>query len=154
MMSEIVKQPVGRPKLKLEDLDPNWRQILLDSAQEGSGRVGWQCALGISNTGWLSLLANSPEFNAAVDEARLLSQNWWEEQGRRMTKGGNGNGKVWEINMQNRFRWNQKVEISGDPDAPVNISQKSTNVNVHVTGIEAAQSYMDLVTGKPKAKAE
>jgi len=84
---------------------------MINAGQEGASRVELCCLLGISRNGYESLLSESEQFKNTDHRAKLLSEVWWERQGRRMTTGGDGNSLVWKFNMQNRFGWRDKQEV-------------------------------------------
>lgn len=103
--------PVGRPRTKLEDIPENWRQIMIEAAQEGGSKVEAMAALGIYKKAWATLVEDYPdEFGATVEECDILCQTWWEAQGRKMTTGSPGSAVVWKFNMQNRFNWREKTD--------------------------------------------
>ena len=111
MTEQIKKNPIGRPRKRLSDLDPNWKQIMHDEAQEGGGQVAFLVKLGLSNKSYYSLLENYPEFGECVEECKSLAQYWFENQGRRMVGGGSGNSNVFGMMMNNKFGWtNNKTE--------------------------------------------
>jgi hypothetical protein len=64
--------PVGRPRIKLEDLDPNWREIMLQVFAEGGSDAEAKVALAIppsralSNDLWDALRERENEFSEAV----------------------------------------------------------------------------------------
>lgn len=113
------KRAVGRPRKTLNDLPNNWKQLMLDSANDGGGRAEWQAILGISNNTWDGWMRNLEEFKVAVEEAKTLCQVWWEKQGRRLVTGANGNGTIWAINMKNRFGWGNKTNMSNGIEDPI-----------------------------------
>ena len=98
-------RPVGRPRKTLDDLDPNWRQIMHDEAQLGGGQVAFLVKLGLSRDTYYSLLADNGEFKDCVEECKSLAEYWFENQGRRMVGGGSGNSNVFGLMMYNKFGW-------------------------------------------------
>lgn len=106
----------GRPRTTLAKLPEDWEDRIRTLAQEGAGRCEWQCALGISNVGYLTLLEDSPYFREVISECKLLAQAWWERLGRKGAAGkAEINGAVWALNMKNRFRWRDSsvAEVRG-----------------------------------------
>ena len=104
------KRPVGRPRTTLDDLSPDWKGIVLACGQEGQSAVTIRCKLGIGESAWETLLEDYDEFRRTVKEAKSLCEHWWEERGREMAMGSEGNATVWIFNMKNRFGWRDKTE--------------------------------------------
>lgn len=114
------KNPVGRPRTRVEDLDPEWKTIILTEAQEGGGPTAYMVKLGIGSTAYDTLINDSEDFRNTIEAAILLCKYWWENQGRRMVGGGDGNATVYTLNMTNRFNWRSgRNEIVGDASAPL-----------------------------------
>lgn len=100
------KRPPGRPRTTIAALPPDWEEKIRELAQQGAGRIEWQCALGIHNHAYLTLLEDSAEFRAVILQAKLLCQAWWEQLGRRGAAGlVEVNASIWAFNMKNRFKW-------------------------------------------------
>lgn len=101
-----IPKPPGRPRTTTADLPKDWESQLRKLAQEGAGRVEWQCALGIYNTAYATLLEDDPHFRHVIMQCKLLCQAWWEKTGRLGAAGKQEvNSAVWAFNMKNRFRW-------------------------------------------------
>jgi hypothetical protein len=145
------KRAVGRPRKTLNDLPNNWKQLMLASAKNGGGRAEWQAFLGVSNNTWDGWMKNSEEFKVAVEEAKILCQVWWENQGRRLVTGANGNGTIWAINMKNRFGWRYKANTSSDIENPTQTNE-SAFISAHMTQAEASQIYMDFCSRPLESK--
>lgn len=105
------KRPVGRPRTTLDDLPFDWRDIVLECGQEGQSAVTIRCKLGIGMSAWETLLEDYEEFRQTVKSAKALCEHWWEERGREMAMGGEGNATVWIFNMKNRFGWHDKHQV-------------------------------------------
>ncbi len=81
--------------------------------------------------------AAHPEFSEAFTRAKVLSQAWWERQGRLnllLAPGvGTFNGSVWSRSMAARFPrdWREQkgVELSGKDGGPID-----HNLNVNFVG--------------------
>ena len=102
---------VGRPRTTTEDLPEGWQEIMAQCGQEGGSANEARCLLGIGDSAWETLLADSDEFRQAEKKRKSLCEVWWERQGRRMATGADGNPAVWIFNMKNRFGWRDKHEI-------------------------------------------
>jgi hypothetical protein len=105
------KRPVGRPRTKTADLPKCWQRTLIQCGDEGGSDVKMRLLLGIGEVAWNTLIADSEEFSRTVKEARLRSQIWWEDAGRSMALGAQGNATVWIFNMKNRFAWRDSTQI-------------------------------------------
>jgi hypothetical protein len=96
-------RPVGRPRKTLADLPENWKQIMLDLAQDGDGPTAWKVYLGLGYDTYNTLLTDYEEFSTAVREADALHLMYYERQGKRMINGGAGNSNVYAMVMVNKF---------------------------------------------------
>lgn len=105
------RRAVGRPRTTTSDLPDNWRQLMTDCGQDGGSAVEARSLLGIAQTAWDTLLEDSEDFRLTEKQRQALCEVWWERQGRRMVKDGQGNATVWVFNMKNRFGWRDKQEI-------------------------------------------
>lgn len=104
-------RPVGRPRTTVNDLPTEWMEIVRECGQNGQSAVTIRCKLGIGIHGWETLLEDSEDFRETVKEAKALCEHWWEERGREMAMGLDGNATVWIFNMKNRFGWKDKSEV-------------------------------------------
>lgn len=120
---------LGRPRTKLEDLDPKWKEILMAEAQEGGGPTAYMVKLGIGHTAYDTLLEDYEDFRNTIEACILLQKYWWENQGKRMVTGGDGNATVYVLNMTNRFNWRSgRNEVVGDKNAPLQHEVKNQNL--------------------------
>jgi len=115
---------IGRPRTTVDDLPPDWRDIMLQLGQEGGSAVEVRCALGIGISAWETLLADSEDFRETEMQRQHLCESWWHSTGRRMVTGAieKGSAPVWIFNMKNRFGWRDKQELSGPDGAPLQVS--------------------------------
>lgn len=121
--------PVGRPRTTVEDLPPNWKEIMMAEAQEGGGPTAYMVKLGIGHTAYDTLVEDSEEFRNTLEACILLCRYWWESQGRNMARGADGNATVWGLNMTNRFNWRSgRNEVVGDKTAPLQHEVKNQNL--------------------------
>jgi hypothetical protein len=101
----------GRPKVKLEDLPEGWVEGTLAMAEKGASDIEIRVeVLGISNDLWTRLMAEEEGFSETITYARELSEVWWIKHSRKELHNKDFNNKLYEMNMQNRFGWNKKVE--------------------------------------------
>ncbi len=97
---------VGRPRTSVDKLPDNWKELLLEVADNGGSQLEMQVRLGLGSSGWYTLLEDSEEFRDSVDMAKQRAQIWWEAKGRELTH--NGSAVAWKFNMQNRFGWSDR----------------------------------------------
>ena len=119
-----VKNKVGRPRTTIDRLPEGWKGILATCGSEGGSAIEMRLLLGIAQTAWETLLADSDEFRIAVKDAQDACCVWWEKTGRALAKEGGGNAAIWIFNMKNRFSWRDKADDAGDdanPAQPVKI---------------------------------
>lgn len=131
---------LGRPRTKIEDLKPEWQDIMMAEAQEGGGPTSYMVKLGIGHTAFNTLLEDSEIFRNTYEACLLLSKYWWENQGIRMVKGGDGSAPVYALNMTNRFNWRSgRNEVVGDPTAPMqhNVSKQHLSKEELMAELEA-----------------
>jgi hypothetical protein len=124
----VSKNPVGRPLITLDDLAPNWRDIVHAIYGGGGSDAEVMVALAIpparamSLELWYDLQEREPEFSKAVKEGKQLAEAWWARAGQNgIMMGKDFNATTYIFNMKNRFRtWKdkQEVEHSADKDAP------------------------------------
>lgn len=121
------KLPVGRPRTKLEDIDPNWESIMRQTAQRGEGVTSIMVQLGIGHQALSTLCEDYPIFTNTLEECVLLCKDWWEKQGNRMVTGGDGNASVYKMHMVNRFGWtSEKQQLGSDPANPLLMNTNTT----------------------------
>jgi hypothetical protein len=107
MTEEKKKNPIGRPRKRLDELNPNWKQIIFDAAQDGEGPTAWKVYLGLGHETFQNMKEDYPEFNTAVQEAMILNLHYWENEGRDLVRGRiKGNGNVYALIMNNKFGYN------------------------------------------------
>jgi len=114
-------QAAGRPSL----YRPEWMLItVICLMAAGASKIELAAALGIGEwtlNQWCKSDSDlhKPVFATTVALGEALSAGWWEKVGRKnmMNKEFNYNG--WYMNMQNRFGWKGKKELSGDKENPV-----------------------------------
>lgn len=122
--------PVGRPRTTIEDLAPDWKEIMMAEAQDGGGPTAYMVKLGIGHSALQTLLTDSEEFRSTFEACILLQQYWWETQGRKMAAGADGNATVWSLNMTNRFNWRSgRNEVVGDKTAPLQMEVKKQHLS-------------------------
>jgi len=115
--------PAGRPT----EYDPAFCAIVIESGRVGKSVVGMACDLGVVKQTMLNWATKYPEFMDAITEAKQLSQDWWEEQGRvhlvESPMGNRINPGLYSRSMAARFPddWREKTstELSGPNGSPI-----------------------------------
>lgn len=148
---------LGRPLITLEDLAPNWREIMHAIYGEGGSDAEVKVALAIpparamSNDLWDAMQKREPIFSEAVKEGKVLSEAWWARLGQKgITMGKRFNGVPYIFNMHNRFsdNWKNKQDVqhSGDPKNPV----PSATVVVHLPANGRETKSVDTPAKSPQ----
>ena len=131
----------GRPKIGLDVLWDNWQIDILEMYKEGSSDVEIRALIvnkvegemKASYTLWDRWLEEEVEFSEIIKRGRLLSEAWWQNQGRTNLKESKFNPTLWYMNMKNRFGWRDKQEITGKDGTPVmntNNAQEMTDAEL------------------------
>lgn len=120
----IERRKVGRPFVTMEELNPDWRDTMLQLASQGYSDVEIRAALcyvdheddygkyrSFSIQRWNRLQDRVEEFAVTYKICRVLCEAWWMMKGRRGIDSTYFNTAVWFINMKNRFGWKDKQEI-------------------------------------------
>ncbi|MEO1908787.1 MAG: hypothetical protein ABGX08_17370 [Citromicrobium sp.] len=108
------------------DYDPAYCEKVIELGKEGCSVVEMAAEIGVSrNTLETNWPEKHPEFLEAFTRARLLSQAWWEQQGRKAINKGSSefNASVWSRSMAARFPhdWREVkgTELTGKDGAPI-----------------------------------
>ncbi len=62
------------------------------------------------------------EFSDTIKRGELLSNAWWERNGRVNLYNKDFSAVLFYMNMKNRFGWRDKQELSSDKEAPLIIN--------------------------------
>jgi hypothetical protein len=109
---------MGRPKKTIEDLPPNWEEVI-GLYDEGASDTEVKVTLGLSNDLWARLVKEEPEFSEAVKRGREKSKAWWERTGRIALRDKEFSFTGWYMNMKNRFGWRDKHEVEVEDKRPI-----------------------------------
>ena len=112
--------PAGRPTL----YDPKYCEDVLRMGGEGYSVVEMAAEIGIArNTLETEWPSRNPEFLEAFEQARQLSQAWWERTGRVGMLGKTIDAGIWSRSMSARFPrdWREikGTELTGKDGGPI-----------------------------------
>lgn len=115
--------PVGRPKLSIDQFPKDWKTELIKMGEQGMLDVDIRVYLNISIETFYRLLEREPEFLEVVSRMRELSHIWWINISRNSFANGTSkqvNSQLYSLIMRNRFKdeWNaeNKVDITTGGD--------------------------------------
>ena len=130
-MAEVkAPKPLGRPKETVEQrLSGNWKSSMLSLYEKGASDVEVRATLGkefdkrgyISDDLWYRWIEEEPDFSRTVKAGKLLSELWWQAQGRVNLENKDFSATLWYMNMKNRFGWRDKQDFTTDGQK-INIS--------------------------------
>lgn len=101
--------PAGRDS----DFDEAFCERVLDAGRAGKSRVWIAADLGCCKQTLRNWEAAHPQFLAAMDEAAVLSQQWWEDAGQKGMEKQGFNAGIWSRSMAARFPddWRERREM-------------------------------------------
>jgi hypothetical protein len=116
--------PVGRPKVSIDQFPKEWKEELARMGSEGQLDIDCKVYLHISNETFARMMVEEPEFTEAVSIMRSLSHAWWARLPRQAFGSGTSkqmNSNLYALVMRNRFKdeWNHaesKVDITTQGD--------------------------------------
>lgn len=111
----------GRPKKTIKTLPDGWQEAIVNLYSEGASDVEikkliYQWLNSFSNDLWDRWMIEEPKFSETIKTGRLLSQSWWESQGRISLKSNKFNAALWYMNMKNRFSWTDRTDHTTKDD--------------------------------------
>ena len=137
----VPKRGRGRPT----KYDPSWMlDVMLDIGRMGGSKEKVALNLGISKDTLNEWSKSNPEFSAALEEAMLLSQVWWENFGQAATLGmvDGWSANNWQFFMKTRFGdayRDVRVTELNNTGAPL-IDARSITINARELDDEARES--------------
>ena len=105
------------PKKGIEILPEDWYKHVLELYSEGASDVEIKALIyswlnSFSNNLWDRWMAEEPEFWETVKKGRMLSNAWWESNGRTNLQNKDFNYTGWYMNMKNRFGWKDRNDVT------------------------------------------
>lgn len=122
-MTEEVKRPVGRPSL----YDPVYCERIIELGRLGKSIEQIASQIGVGTKTMYNWRDEFPEFLRALEMAKELELDWWENIAQNMMvenkDGSKLNSAIWSRSMAARFpkkyRESTKTEITGENGAPL-----------------------------------
>jgi hypothetical protein len=134
-----LKRKAGRPKKVVEGsvriykvsgkvtsekgykaLPQDWEEVLLGMYAEGASDIEimrqiWDWRGSFSKDLWERWIKEEVKFKEVIEAGKILSQAWWEMNGRKNIGNKGFNSVLWYMNMKNRFGWadTQNIEHKG-----------------------------------------
>jgi hypothetical protein len=114
-MENNERRGVGRPR-STYNLNPMWKEIILDAGLNGHHITKFLMELGLSWDQHYTLIERNNEYSKTVKEYNKLCEQWWYEKAREAIDSGNSNRfnqRLWTVIMKNKFRdqWSDSKEI-------------------------------------------
>jgi hypothetical protein len=108
---------IGAPKKTICLLPSHWQEALLELYRQGGSDKEVKALIyswigTFSNNLWDRWMKEEEDFWETIKRGRMLSEAWWEKQGRSNLTSSNFNATLWYMNMKNRFGWadSQKID--------------------------------------------
>jgi hypothetical protein len=122
--SRATGNPVGRPKISIDEFPKDWKEHLLRMGADGMLDMDIKAYLNISNDTFYRLMEEEPQFSEIVSQMRTLSHAWWVSISRNSFASGTSkqvNSQLYSLILRNRFKdeWNNaenKVDITTQGD--------------------------------------
>ena len=112
--------PAGRPTVYTEEMG----ETVIEHMRQGYSLTAASGKLGVSRQTVYRWATEKPEFNDALEVARAATAAWWEDRGREIAQGGEGNPTLTIFGLKNRVadEWREKsaLEHSGPDGEAIN----------------------------------
>jgi transposase len=123
MTDPIEKRPVGRPS----QYDPAYCERIIELGRLGKSIEQIAAQIGVGTKTMYNWRDEFPEFLRALEMAKELELDWWENIAQNMmiehNDGSKLNSSIWSRSMAARFpkkyRESTKTEITGENGAPL-----------------------------------
>ena len=101
-------------------LPQDWKEVILGMYSEGASDIEvmrqiWEWRGSFSKDLWERWIKEEASFKEVISMGNILSQAWWEMNGRKNIANKGFNSVLWYMNMKNRFGWadTQSIEHKG-----------------------------------------
>lgn len=106
----------GRPLASLDSLPDNWHDDILELYREGGSDVEVKAMIhewrgSFSNDLFDRWMRDEEQFSEIIKKGRMLSEAWWNKNGRINLQNKDFNYTGWYMQMKNRFGWRDKQEV-------------------------------------------
>jgi hypothetical protein len=106
----------GRPLEDLKSLPEKWYLEILSLYEEGASDVEVKALIyswrgSFSNDLWERWLRDYEEFSEIIKTGKLLSEAWWQKEGRTNLRTKDFSYTGWYMNMKNRFGWVDRQNV-------------------------------------------
>lgn len=128
-----------------EKYTPDMPEKIITAAAEGAHIAGQIMAIGIkSRSTWYAYQKEYPEFAAAVEFAKIVSQDYWERLGLKAVKGeiDGFQGTTYALIMNNKFKDEYTRSTNGGSGTEITIN--TVNYNAEQTTQKIAQKWEKL----------
>lgn len=112
---------MARPKKTIDILPDNWQTDITNLYEVGASDVEIRAYLAkncgsFSDDLWERFIKEEPDFSRTIKKGKLLSNSWWEKQGRENLKDKSFSPVLWYMNMKNRFGWRDTEKETDNKD--------------------------------------
>ena len=118
------KRPVGRPS----KYKPEYCEAIIEMAKQGKGWANYAATFEIDRATLYDWAAAHEEFSTALTRAKVLEQQWWEDQARENLRSREFNANLWIKSAQARFREDyterKETAVTGANGGPVQVQSQ------------------------------
>lgn len=107
----------GAPKKSPDLMPEDWQKAVEKLYSEGGSDKEVKALIyswlgSFSNDLWDRWMKEEADFSETIKKGRMLSEAWWEHEGRTNLINVKFNATLWYMNMKNRFGWadSQKID--------------------------------------------
>lgn len=129
-MEDKINNQGGRPKVEL-DLPEGWHDTVLNLYMEGASDAEVKKEIygmrgTFSNNLWERWMEEEEEFWETIKMGRMLSEAWWNGQGRTNLRDKDFSYTGWYMNMKNRFGWADRQETNAKTESTIIWKEEKT----------------------------
>jgi hypothetical protein len=143
--SRATGNPVGRPKITIDEFPKDWKTELIKMGEQGMLDVDIKAYLNISNDTFYRLMEEESQFSEIVSQMRTLSHAWWVSISRNSFASGTSkqvNSQLYSLILRNRFKdeWNAENKIDITTQGEKIDSNKKIEIEIIKKAIDGDQS--------------